>query len=302
MRSLITALLIAATVLLFSVRLLAPLLPPVVGPPDMRDARSLKFPDSNELRLHNADGAVHVRTHPDAAYAEIAIEVDIRAYFRSGQKVPDARAYVASLVEAHSSPELLDVVTEPSDRPMDMDIRVDYSIVVPQGTDIEVVGSNGNVWISKGCGRVTVRGGNTDIEIVEPAGPVIAQSTNGRIRVVDAAHDTVLETVNGNIYAHMRGGSLQATSANGHIVARVLERDVKAFDLTSQNGGITIVLRDDCSVVLEASTGRGIIRSDFPIDGKTGIQSRRHLRGSIGGGDTKLNAETLNGNIWVAKG
>lgn len=301
-RSLITAVLVAGAVLLFTVRLVAPLLPPVVGPPDLRDSRSFKLPESNMLRLSNADGSVRIRTHPDESVREIDVRADIKAYFRAGFEEPEALAYLASLVEAHSTPEVLDLVTEPLERPFDMDVRVDYTIVVPRDTDIDVLGSNGNIWISKGCGSVTVRGGNSDIEIIKPSGKVVAESTNGRIRVEDAFEDALLETVNGNIYAHMRGGSLHAKSANGSIVARVLGEGVKACDLVSQNGGITIVLQEDCSVVLEVNTGRGVIRSDFWIDGAPGIQSRKHLRGAIGTGYTKLNADTLNGNIWVAKG
>ncbi len=302
LRSLITAILIASAVLLFTIKVVAPVLPPLVGPPDLAEAKSLKLPAANLLRLSNADGAVRVRTHSNGAREEIEVQADIKVYFRAEVEPREAKAYVASLIEAQSSSLVLDIVTEPKDRPSSLDLRVDYTILVPAGTDVETVGSNGNIWISKGCGRVTVRGDNSDIEIVEPSGTVNARNTNGRIRVLDAVDDTTLETVNGNIYAHMRGGSLEATTANGHIMAWVLERAVKACDLTSQNGGITVVLKEDSSATLDAVTAQGTIRSDFAIDGPAGVQGRKQLRGAIGPGETRLTMDTLNGSIWVRKG
>lgn len=302
LRSLITAILIASAVLLFTVKVVAPVLPPLVGPPDLTVTKTLKLPAANTLRLANADGAIRIRTHSDPTREEIEVQADIKVYFRAKADLREAEAYIASLIQAKSTSLVLDIVTEPEDRPSSLDLRVDYTIVVPSGTNIETVGSNGNIWISKGCGRVTVRGDNSDIEIVEPAGTVNARNTNGRIRVLDAANDTTLETINGNIYAHMRGGSLNATTANGHILAWVLDKAVKACDLTSQNGGITVVLKADSSATLDAVTGQGTIRSDFAIDGPAGVQGRKQLHGVIGPGETRLTMETLNGSIWIRRG
>lgn len=298
MRSVLTAVCIAAAVQCFTVGVLAPRLPPVIGRPAAEEVRTLAVPGAALVRLSNQDGFVRVRTY---AGDQVHVEAEARAYTREAKADTVAQDYVASLVAVEAGPDVVAIVSEPEERPDALDVRIDYSLLVPTGTDINIEGANGNVWVSKGCGRVTVRGRNTDIEIVGPGGPVTARSTNGRIRVLDAQADTDLETVNGNIYGHMRGGALRAVTTNGAIVAHRYQPHSGPFELRSQNGGVTLVMTQDCSGEVDASTGRGRIKCDFPVDCSAGSRKRRRLHGTIGSGHTRLVMDTLNGNIWIAR-
>ena len=76
---------------------------------------------------------------------------------------------------------------------------------------------------------------------------------------------------------------------------------VRDFDLRSQNGGITLVMAEGCAGRVDAATGRGVVRSDFPVDCVGGVQTRRRLQGTIGSGPTELKMITLNGNLWIAR-
>jgi len=299
LRSFLTAVGIAAAVLCVTVGVLAPRLPPILGRPTVEHERTLVLPGADLFRLDNRDGSVRVRTH---LLDEIRVQARARAYCREASAYAIADPYVASLIAAHATAGEVSIVTEPEERPDAVDVlRVDYAILVPERTDVAIYGANGNVWISKGCGRVTVEGRNTDIEIVEPLGPVAARSTNGRIRVLDAEHDTTLETVNGNVYVHMKAGALRAATTNGAIVAHRLQPQCGDFDLRSQNGGITLVMHAGGSGRVEATTTRGAVKSDFDVDTTAGTRQRRHLHGTIGSGDTDLVMHTLNGNIWIAR-
>ncbi len=300
--SLFTAAMIAGTVLLFTVRVLAPALPPFVGPPDIRESKSLKLPVYSMLRLSNVDGSLQVYTHPEDSGLGIEIEADIMVYLARDADRSEVERFIDGLVEARGSGDLLEVIAEPSPRPPSIDMQVDFTIYVPRGTDVEALGANGNVRIAEGCGNVTIRGVNSDIEILQPEGAVVAQNTNGRIRVMGAASTAKIDSINGSIIAAMRGGELEATSLNGNILARVEENSVRRCDLESENGGITVVLADDSSATVEATTDRGFIRSDFAFGGSTGVLESKQLNGTLGEGGTKLTIETLNGNIWVAKG
>ncbi|MCX5757743.1 MAG: DUF4097 family beta strand repeat-containing protein, partial [Candidatus Hydrogenedentes bacterium] len=231
----------------------------------------------------------------------IHIQANVRVYAQSSAAKLLAQVYAASLVYTTADSAVVKVVTEPRERPDDIEVRVDYSLLVPTGTDVEVEGSNGNVWVAKGCGRVTIQGKNSDIDIAEPSGAVDARSTNGRIRLVDASSDATLQTVNGSIYAHVLGGSLHATTTNGAIVAHVLDSHVKTCDLTTQNGGITVVMDEHCSARINAATGRGTITSDFSVATPPDSPKRHRLRGLIGEGIIGLNMATLNGNIWITR-
>ena len=298
LRSVVTAGLIAVAVQCFAIGVLAPNLPRMVGRPDVEVERVLTLPAAKTLCLNNQDGSVQVRAQ---AVDKINVQARIMAYGRHAADVEVARIYVDSLIRAETDGAVLRITTEPQERPDPIDLRVNYDILVPVGTDIRVEGSNGNVWISKDCGCVSVLGRNADIDITEPRGAVLAQSTNGRIRIVDAPDGATIQTVNGNVYAHMLGGSLRAATTNGAIVARVLDPRVEACTLSSQNGGITLVMADECSASVEAVTDRGTIRSDLPLDATGEEPKRKHLQGTIGAGHTKVNMDTLNGNIWIAR-
>jgi DUF4097 and DUF4098 domain-containing protein YvlB len=299
LRSIVTACLIAGAVLCFSIGVLASNLPRVVGGPNVRDSRELRLPSARALYLVNDDGSAQVYTHD---VDEITVQASIKVYNLAGVEDSVLQGFVKSLVAVDALGDTLRIVTEPDERPDNIDVRVDYIIQVPVGADIDIEGSNGNVWIAKSCGRVTVRGRNTDIEIAGAQGPVDAQSTNGRIRVLDAPEGARIKTVNGNIYAHMLGGSLEAATTNGAIVARVLDPSVSGCTLSSQNGGITVVMTENCTATVDAITDRGVVKSDLPVDATAGMQKNRHLKGTIGTGHTVLMMDTLNGNIWITKG
>ncbi len=302
LRSLVNAALISGSVLLFSVHILAPLFTPIVGPPDFSTTKSLSLPAAAKLRLVQTDGRIRVYTHSDPAVSSIAIEASLKVYLNPGADASGIRDFANSLVASKGDSSELAIQTEPAERPESVNtVLVDYVIHVPAGTDIDLTGSNGNVWIAQGCGDVSVRGNNTDIEIVNPGGIVLANTVNGRIRLVEGRDDAVLDTENGNIYAHMLNGTLDARTTNGFIVARILDPAVKAFDLYSDNGGITVVAGDDASFSFKAKTNRGLIRSSFPVDGKTGILEGKELEGIVGDGRVQLNLTTLNGNIWLAR-
>jgi hypothetical protein len=299
LRSVFAASIIASAVLAFSIGVLASNLPDAVGGPDISDSRDLRLPAARSLYLLNEDGAVQIYTHD---FDEITVQASIKAYNRGSVEESVLQGFVRSLVTVNALADTLRIVTEPDERPDNVDLRVDYVINIPVGTDVNIEGSNGNVWVSKGCGDVSVRGRNTDIEITEPRGVVEAQSTNGRIRVFDAPEGAQVRTVNGNIYAHILGGTLNAATTNGAIVARVLDSDVVECSLSSQNGGITILMNDDCTATVDAVTDRGVVKSELPIDVTAGLQKSRHLKGTIGSGHTMLKMDTLNGNIWIKKG
>ena len=297
-RSLGLASLIAVVVQSFTIGVIAPKLPRVVGPPGVVRSKNFHVSKAPAFRLKNADGAIMIQTH---ANDEILIQATIRVYTQDEEDVSAAERYADSLIVVNIQPELVELITEPGERPDNLDLRVDYAVVVPEGTDVTVDGANGNVKIAKGCGEVAVFGGNTDIDINQPLGGVIAKSTNGRIRVWDASHDATLETINGNVYTHMQGGSLWASTTNGAIVTRLLRPDVARCNLTSLNGGITLTLAEGCSARMDASTERGMVRSDLPMRYTEGGNRRRHVRGDIGDGRTKVSMETINGSIWIMR-
>ncbi|MBN2311879.1 MAG: DUF4097 family beta strand repeat protein [Candidatus Hydrogenedentes bacterium] len=285
-------------VLAFAVRVLAPNLPPVAGRPDIADVRSGVCAKMERIRLQNRDGFIMVSTH---GKDEIRYEAQVKAFVGDKERREDAEAYVASLIKVTEEDDAVTIDTEPGERPDFVDLLVFYRVWVPAGTNIEIVSDNGNVLVMRGCGSVEVSGQNADILVENPSGNVVVNTVNGRIRLKDASEGGRLRTVNGSVYAEMNGGFLTAETTNGVIRARFKQDTVDGCDLTSRNGGITVLLDDGCSARLSARTKRGNVTTDFAVDTSQGTRGRRHLEGVIGEGRAALTLGTLNGDIAIAR-
>jgi len=257
-------------------------------------------PAEDTFRIRNSDGLVRISTH---AGSTITGRANVRAFLRSGGKREALREYVGSLVEIQQRESVVEITTEPGDRPDGFELFVVYEVQVPAGTNVEVESNNGNVWVEAGCGRVAVKGRNTDIDVRAPKGNVVAESVNGRITVHDAPDGGQLKTVNGNVYADVAGGHLEAVTANGNTVARLLGPTVAGAALSSQNGRVRLEMEDECSAAILARTARGSVHTELPVDTTAGTQQRRLLEGTVGAGDRRatITMDTLNGDISIAR-
>lgn len=298
LRSASLALVIAAAIQCFTVGYLSPRLSLEVCRPMVHETRAQNFPAVGLVHLVNEDGAVQVRTHEQP---DIRIEADLRAYADDSQSSMLAASYLPWLVKVQQKGDTLEVVTEPGQRPEQLDVLVNYTILVPEDTSIHLDGSNGNVLIGPGCGDVTIKGNNTDVDIAEPRGTVAIRVLNGRIKLAGAEKSATVETENGNIRATMVGGALQAKTTNGNIYAYLTDPSVSACDLTATNGGITLAMAENCSAAVTATTGGGSIRSDLLVEEIRGVRRRNALNGTIGDGQTRLTMNSLNGDILITR-
>ncbi|MCC6143423.1 MAG: DUF4097 family beta strand repeat protein [Candidatus Hydrogenedentes bacterium] len=297
LRSTTTAVLIAAAVQCLTLGF-AQKLPRGVCSPDIEETRTHVIQARPLVRLLNTDGAIHVSA---GDVHDIKVEARIRAYLNTSGEEPAVREYVAGLVAVEEAPDELLIVTEPGERPDNLELEVIYTLTVPKATDLDIEVSNGNVYVAKGCGRVDVRGNNAGIQISEPEGAVHARSIIGRVEVYGAPAATTLETTNGNVYAEMLKGALRASTTNGNIEAQVLDPEVNWCDLTTKNGRITLGLAETCSAFVNAKTSRGTVTSDLEVSPLSGTQKRRELFGVIGAGQTKVNMSALNGSIEITR-
>ncbi|MCC6486526.1 MAG: hypothetical protein IT364_03430 [Candidatus Hydrogenedentes bacterium] len=299
-RSILTAIAVSGLVVFFSIKVVAPSVPPVVGRPDVEEVRQFTQSALPRLRLENADGLVRISTH---AGTEVKGQAVVRAFLRGAAEEPLLREYVNGLVQVSEHEGTLVVVTEPSERPDGCELFVVYDVSVPSGTDVDIESNNGNVWVEAGCGRVQVKGRNTDIQVRRPQKDVVAESINGRITVYDAPDGGSLKTVNGNVYADVKGGRLEAATANGNVVARVLGPEVAGAALTSQNGGVTLEMDEGCSATILARTARGSVETELPVDVAAGARHRGYLQGTVGtgGNAATITMDTLNGDISIAR-
>jgi DUF4097 and DUF4098 domain-containing protein YvlB len=140
------------------------------------------------------------------------------------------------------------------------DVRVDFTVRVPQGVGF--------------IGRTI----NGEIKAASLSGNVISFTVNGSIRISTSGYAEA-KTVNGEIVASLGNGNWP-----------------NAIEFKTVNGGITLDLPAGLSAQVTADTFNGEIASEFPIN-LLGVMSRKHLSGMIGGGGRELILKTLNGSI-----
>jgi DUF4097 and DUF4098 domain-containing protein YvlB len=144
------------------------------------------------------------------------------------------------------------------------DVKVDFTIQVPDG--IEFVGR-------------TVNGG---VDVKGVTGNVYAHTVNGNVDVETSGYAEA-QTVNGSVTATLGSAKMP-----------------HGLDFSTVNGSITVEMPGGLNADFSARTVNGHIETDFPITIQ-GRMSPRHLRGQIGDGGPQLSFTTVNGSIELRR-
>lgn len=299
LRSAFTAILIAMAIQIFTIGIMAPRLPREVCRPGIDEIKRLSLPSATTFRLVNTDGAVQII--PTDRKNSIDVDVRIRVYTSGSDTLETAATYVSTLFRTTQSDNAVELVAEPEQRPDMLDLRLDFQITIPRGTDVSLDIANGNIGIAEGCNHIAIEANNSDITLLKPSGKVSVKTVNGRIKALECKDETILETVNGNIQTSLYGGSLQASTVTGGIVVNLLNSNITTCDLTSLNGNITLVMSERLSVAVSAVTARGSVRSEIPLVPLHGGQKRREVHGVIGKGSTQVSVNSMNGDIVLQR-
>lgn len=128
----------------------------------------------------------------------------------------------------------------------------------------------------------------------------LGSTVNGGVEADSLKSDVQAYTVNGQVRISTTG-TVQAKTVNGSITASLLKPFwSKPPELTTVNGGITLVLPATANAALQAVTKNGKIVTDFVARGKVTDQE---VNGRIGGGrGSRLVLNTVNGTIELKRG
>ncbi len=146
----------------------------------------------------------------------------------------------------------------------DNDVRVDFIVRVPAGTQFDARTVNGDV---------TLNGMGADVK---------AATVNGSVRISTT-------------------GLAEASTVNGSIdvaMGRADWDDILSF--TTVNGQITLELPSAVDTEVRATTVSGEILSDYPLTLR-GKLARQRVSGTIGRGGRELSLTTVNGDIEIRK-
>jgi hypothetical protein len=176
--------------------------------------------------------------------------------------------------------------------------RADLVVELPAGVHLQTASGNGAVTVGGATGDVRARSGNGDVRVGAGTRAVTAVSGNGRVSVEGASAPVTASSGNGRVEVVTSAGPVRATTGNGNIRVRMAALGEEGeMEFRSGNGSITLELPRDFGARVSASTGRGEVESDFPVQVAAGALRRGRLEGVIGDGGPRVRLQTGNGRI-----
>lgn len=219
------------------------------------------------LDLRTDIGSLDIRTHRDET---ILLEVDVR-----GERQDEFE------LSFNPSGDDLTVVGEMEKRSYrGRDIRVEFTVTVPEKYNLELQTSGGSITIS-------------DLK-----GNIDAKTSGGSINVGDVVGDVDLHTSGGSINTEDIYGEIDAHTSGGSVNVRFAEQIKENASLSTSGGSVTAYLPSDIKVDIDATTSGGQVRSDFDVDGRI---KKNSIRGEINGGGPELTLRTSGGSVRIKK-
>ena len=189
-------------------------------------------------------------------------------------------------------------VGEVTDRSLFNNISIDYEITVPQSVALNLHSGSGDIEIDH-VGRY--------LAADTGSGSVRAHGIHGTVQMQSGSGDLELQQEGqGDVKARSGSGSIRINGLNGGLMARTGSGDVEAngrlqgaATVTTGSGSVRLHLNNDTHFNLEASTGSGSIRVNFPGMSLSNGDSRHHLTAPVNGGGPPLEVHTGSGDIEV---
>ncbi len=201
---------------------------------------------------------------------------------------------------------------------------VDYLITVPRWMAVNLTGTyleatiegttaevtvetvNGNIRVVGGSGTMSLRSVQGTIAVDKASGRVVATTVNEGIRLTNVTGDMTAETTNGDIVVdNAQTSSLTASTVNGDVTFNGTVRENGSYRLTTHGGDIRVGLGGATSAIVFIRTFQGDFTADFPIqlpDGQTARSGSKRFNFTLGGGSARIELQSFNGDIVLAKG
>jgi DUF4097 and DUF4098 domain-containing protein YvlB len=212
------------------------------------------------------------------------------------------------------------------------DADVDYTIIVPQDTqlrsiagsgDLEVQGIEGPANFTSGSGDVHASEINKDVQIVCGSGDVVLSRVKGQVQVNTGSGDISLDTIGGQIRLQTGSGSIEITNpsqalevstGSGDVTLKEASADIRVrtssgdidvegnpgesnyWDFHTVSGEVVLHVPPNAGFRLYAHSKSGDIDAAIPIM-MEGTAAKHELRASIGDGKARVEIQTSSGDI-----
>ena len=234
------------------------------GRAEDESSRTYPLAKNGQLELETNNGDIEL----NGAVAGSALEVHATRRVRA-KTDEDARALLKeeySTVETAPNRVVIRTIKREGPPGFRRQVRVDYRISVPAGTQVTIKSENGSVTLNNVDGRFKIG------------------STNGHIEGKKVSGGADIETVNAGV---------------------VLEMVAVAADIRIRtvNGGVIMGLPKDANASVEAATINGGVRVNETLSLVDAKQERQHLSARLGAGTgPRIDLQTTNGGVILGGG
>jgi DUF4097 and DUF4098 domain-containing protein YvlB len=184
-----------------------------------------------------------------------------------------------------------------------------------QSGDVSVRGTRGQVEVHSQSGDIQVDDVTGRLDVNTVSGGLTASNVSGDVEINTISGDTRLTDVRGNVSAATVSGDIdmggvsakivRAKTTSGNVTYEGLIDPTGRYELTTHSGDVRMRIPRESSAQLTVSTWSGGINSDFPITLKPGehgigLSSTKRFTFQIGGGASRITAETFSGDITIS--
>lgn len=146
--------------------------------------------------------------------------------------------------------------------------------------------------------------GSVEYKVKLPEGMSVTDVdlVNGSLSIANISGEISADLVNGSLTVEGLSGDGKFNSVNGSITLKYNDlANVDGIEADTVNGSIKVYLPDNADIKVDAETMHGSIKSDFNLTAKKSLFSGKHMKGSVGSGNTSLSLDSVNGSIKVLK-
>jgi hypothetical protein len=181
---------------------------------------------------------------------------------------------------------------------------VDYTLQIPEGSNLEIRNPQGMVQVEAIQGDTSVESLGANISVADAGGHLSLRSVGGDIEIVRAAGRVEAYSINGSLhFVDPATSRLHGTTTSGNIVYEGDFIPGGDYVLSDYSGNMDIICPPTASFELNAKTVRGKVDNTFPLVSRHSsaprISAGNSLFGTYKTGKATLELTSFSGSIHI---
>ncbi len=179
---------------------------------------------------------------------------------------------------------------------------ISVELTIPRNAELDLKTGDGNISTHAVDGFLHAETGDGNINVGAANGDIRLHTGDGNITGDGLAGMLAADTGDGNINLEGRFHVMDVRTGDGNIEITALEgsRVASAWKIDTGDGNVVLRLPDGVGADLDAHTGDGHVKIDFPVTISGKVEESR-VRGPMNGGGPQLAVSSGDGDIRIEK-